>query len=71
LNIPKWGAYCNLKFCLGGNTPDVGRLDVDAHAAGPVNNAAVETAPCWMNDLLFILDGLEIIQALNEYTMIE
>ena len=51
----------SLKFCLGSSTLDAGRYDVDAHAADPVNNAAVETAPCWMNDLLFIYDGLEII----------
>ena len=50
-----------MKSCLGGSTLDAGRLDVDAHAADPVNNAAAETAPFWMNDLLFIYDGLEII----------
>ncbi len=51
----------SLKFCLGSSTLDAERLDVDAHAADPVNNAAVETALCWMNDLLFIYDDLEII----------
>jgi hypothetical protein len=56
---------------LGGSTLDAGRLDVDAHAADPVNNAAAETAPFWMNDLLFIYDGLLIIYRLNEYTGFE
>ncbi len=44
-----------------------GRYDVEAHAADPVNNAAAVIAPFWMNDLLFIYDGLMIIHKVYGY----
>jgi hypothetical protein len=52
---------------LGGSTLAAGWCDVDAHVADPVNNAAVETAPLRMNDLLFIYDGLMIIHKVYGY----
>ena len=51
-----------MKSCLGGSSLLAVRIDGDAQIAELVSNAAAETAPCWINDLLSIVEGLIIIQ---------